>query len=381
MNEPHRIEGLYVHVPFCDGKCGYCGFYSVPYEAGLAHRWLDAVHGEKALIERQYGRLKPDTVYFGGGTPTLLSTQELDRLAELVAGWGGTEWTIEANPGSVDVTKLDALRAAGVNRISLGVQAVSDSVLRFLGRRHTVADTRAAVSAVCEAGFDNWGIDLIACVPGVSVNAWEATVRVALDMAPRHVSVYALTREEGSALARRLDSGDIRLLDEDEQLAMLEVAERTLCVAGYERYEISNYALPGFACRHNLACWRGRDYIGLGCAASSRVGALRWTNRADVGAYVAALHAGRRPPLDQDPLSPVTDATERLIFGLRLAEGIDVAAVVAGARLGESAAGEHWRRTLATLREKGLATVDGSRWRLTPRGRDLADHVAVELTM
>jgi oxygen-independent coproporphyrinogen-3 oxidase len=380
MHAPH-IDGLYVHVPFCDGKCGYCGFYSVRYEPALAAAWLRAIGAEKAAIEREYGPLAPRTVYFGGGTPTQLSTDELKRLAEIVGGASAQEWTAEANPGSVEAAKLRALRSAGVNRVSLGVQALDDRVLTALGRRHTVRDTRAAVDALRSSGFDNWGLDLIACVPGVAVEAWRDTVAAAVEMEPRHVSVYALTREEGSALARRLEAGTARLLDDEDQLAMLDAAEAILCRAGFGRYEISNYAQPGFECRHNVACWRGGNYAGLGCAASSRVGAVRWTNRPDIHGYVEALDGGRRPPRDEDPLSPSTDAMERLVFGLRMAEGVSLGGIVADLGLAGSAAERHWRKTLAALRVGGLVAADGDRWRLTKRGREMADHVAVELVL
>ena len=381
MREPTRIEGLYVHVPFCDGKCGYCAFYSVRYEPALADTWLRALLAEAEHRRSQLGPFVPETIYFGGGTPTLLSAGQLEPLLGLACLGQGGEWTVEANPGSVDTEKLRRLRVRGVNRISLGVQSMDDRHLALLGRRHTVADIRAAVTSIEAAGFDNWSLDLIACVPGVSRTDWERTLGEAVALEPRHVSVYALTGEEGSALARKLESGAVSLLNDDEQLAMLDTAEEILGAAGFRRYEISNYAQPGHECRHNLACWQGRDYVGLGCAASSRVAARRWTNRPDLAAYVQALECGRLPPGDEEELSPSTDAVERLVFGLRMTEGVDVEAVMDATGLSGSPVAAIWYRTFARLQGDGLVQGDGNRWHLTRRGREVADHVAVELML
>lgn len=381
MNASAKIEGLYVHVPFCDGKCAYCAFYSVPLRPELAHAWLAALETERTLVLDHWGSLSPETVYFGGGTPTLLPPAQLERLLILSGARQGAEWTVEANPGSVDGPKLSLLREGGVNRISLGVQSMDDSVLAFLGRRHSVAETRTAVAAIQSAGFDNWGLDLIACVPGVDRARWFRTIEQALALSPRHVSVYALTREEGSAIARHIDNGRVGLLDDDEQLAMLRTAEDALRAAGFERYEISNYALPGYECRHHLACWRGRNYIGLGCAASSRVGPRRWTNLPDLEGYIAALSQARTPPREEETLSDITDATERLVFGLRMAEGVDLSAILRATGLTGSATAGSWDQTLDRLRGAGLLTCAAGRWMLTDHGRELADHVAVELLL
>lgn len=366
------IPGLYIHVPFCDGKCHYCAFYSVPYSRERAAAWLAALKREAQAARHEFGSFCFSTVFLGGGTPTLLPADQLEELLALV-GKGSVEWTSEANPGSVDPDRLRRMKAAGVNRISLGVQALDDRVLRQLGRRHTAQDSHDAVAVIRGAGFENWGIDLIACVPGVSVEDWKATLRKAVGLAPAHVSVYALTREEGTRLDHDQKAGKVALLDDDEQLRMLDVAEAILGEAGLYRYEISNYARPGFECRHNLSCWRGEDYLGLGCAASSRVGLRRWTNVPDLDSYLTAMFR------DEETLTPVTNAVERIVFGLRMAEGIDLEAILTRCGLTGSPIGGGWRRTLARLESEGLAGYGGGRWSLTKRGLALADHVAVEL--
>jgi oxygen-independent coproporphyrinogen-3 oxidase len=395
------IEGLYIHVPFCDGKCHYCAFYSVPYSRGKGAAWLAALKGEAEAARSQFGPFAFSTVFLGGGTPTILPMDQLEELlgvvgrliekreAPVVTGVSPVstqkkkdaadtaattiEWTSEANPGSVDTDKLKLMKSAGVNRISLGAQAFDDGVLRQLGRRHSVKDIYAAVEAIRAAGCTNWGLDLIACVPGVSAETWRESLRAAVALAPTHVSVYALTREEGTRLDRDHQAGTVTLLDDDEQLRMLDLAGEVLGAAGLPRYEISNYARPGFECRHNLSCWRGENYLGLGCAASSRVGNQRWTNAADFESY---LTAGAR---EEEILTPLIDGVERLIFGLRMTEGIDLEAILLACGLAQSPQEAVWRKTLARLEGEGLVVSGGGRWCLTTRGRDLADHVAVEL--
>lgn len=387
MRAPVNIEGLYVHVPFCDGKCAYCAFYSVPYSADRADRWLRAVAAEARQLSQQYGRMAPETLYFGGGTPTILSPAQARQLVEvireelLVPGWSArtaAEWTVEANPVGLTADVLMQWRGMGVTRVSLGVQSLRDDVLMLLGRRHTAADVEDSVGAIRAAGFSNWSVDLIACVPGVSRESWRQMLCRVVEWEPKHVSVYALTAEEGSALLEAVHRGDLALPGDEEQLGMLSSAGDVLAASGYLRYEISNYALPGHACLHNLSCWRGRNYLGLGCAASSRVGRRRWTNPARLDPYVKAWLAGMPPDREEDLLDSTLDASERLVFGLRMAEGVDLEGVIRDSGC-DAALRHRWLDTLARLAREGLTEHREGYWRLTRRGRDLADHVAVEL--
>jgi len=363
---PANGFGLYVHVPFCDGKCPYCAFYSVPYDPALADRWL-------AALAREWQAAAPapkaDTLYIGGGTPSRLAPRQLAGLCRLARSRAGavSEWTVEVNPGTLDAEKAAILAHAGVTRVSLGAQSFDPAVLRRLGRRHTAGDTLQAVQLLRRAGLNNLSLDLIACVPGCSRAAWRDTLRQALALEPSHVSVYALTSEEGTRLHRAVGQGRAALLSDREQLVRLNLAERVLGEAGLVRYEISNYARPGFECRHNLACWRGAEYLGFGPAAASRRGLVRRTNRPDLAAYLATLESGLEPPRDTDRLTPALLARERVIFGLRMAEGIS----------DETAAGYEPR--LETLQAAGLAVRRAGRWALTPRGRNVADAVAVDL--
>jgi oxygen-independent coproporphyrinogen-3 oxidase len=383
MRASNEVEGVYVHLPFCDGKCAYCAFYSVAGRADAIDAYLAALDAELALRTRELPGLAPLTLYIGGGTPTLLSGAQLRRLCTLLSSRLDLrrveEWTVEANPGTLDDQRLAALKTAGVNRVSLGVQSLDDAVLARLGRRHTAAQAREACQRLRHAGFRNWSLDLIACVPGVTPRQWGATLRAALALGSPHLSVYALTSEEGSRLNAQVREGSARLLDDEAQLRQLHAAERVLRAGGLARYEISNYARPGFACRHNVSCWQGRNYLGVGCAASSYVNHTRWTNAADLDAYLAALGAGCLPPRETEALTSGTEALERMIFGLRQAEGVAPVSILAAAGRDDAPLGAHWAATLDRLRAEGLVRYAGERWRLTARGWDLADYVAVEL--
>ncbi|MBN1669808.1 MAG: radical SAM family heme chaperone HemW [Kiritimatiellae bacterium] len=357
-----------MHVPFCDGKCPYCAFYSTLYSPDRAARFLDALEREL----KSAPAFEAETVYIGGGTPTVLSERELAWLCGLVRGRVCTErvqeWTCEANPGAWNLARLAVLAEAGVTRISLGAQSFDEVVLRTLGRRHTVSDIRTAVADIRAAGFMNFGLDLIAGVPGVPRTTWHETLREAVALGAPHVSVYALTVEENARLPRDIARGTARAPCEQDQLSALALAEDTLGAAGYRRYEISNYAQPGFECRHNLACWHGERYLGFGPAAASHRGLDRWTNAPDLAAYCAALAAGKTPPRETERLTPALKRSEQIIFGLRTAEGVVM-------RPDERVP----LRRLARLREDGLVADEAGRWFLTARGRRLADYVAVEL--
>lgn len=361
------ITGLYAHVPFCDGKCGYCAFYSVRYEDALADRYLDALERELAVALP----LAPKTIYVGGGTPSVLPARRLARLISLLRNGIDvrrlTEWSVEINPGSLDAEKAGLLAAVGVNRFSLGAQSFDDRVLKTLGRRHRVSDIFKAVDLLRRAGVENIGLDLIACVPGCGPDLWRSTLRQALALAPKHLSVYALTNEEGTRLNQAIRQSKTALLSDDDQLAMLNTAEDLLTGAGYRRYEISNYAQPGFECRHNVACWRGEEYIGLGPAAASHIGLKRWTNRPDLPAYLEAAQAQRNPPREVEQLTPALKRQEQVIFGLRMAEGVP------------DAIAADYKDALEQLQADGLVAEKGLHWVLTARGRNLADYVAVEL--
>ena len=377
---------LYVHVPFCDGKCRYCAFYSVPSIPPDSRPLQYASFPAREARLRGLAGLVPATVYFGGGTPGMLGPEGFERLVRSLRDEASIdlsraeEWTVELTPTTATPALLAVLRRIGVNRISIGAQSFHDATLRRIGRRHDAHAIREAVAKAREAGFRDVGLDLIAGLPGVAPDEWRETVEAALALDPVHLSVYALTLEEGTPFARDARAGRLPLPGVDEVMDLLAETEDRLAEEGFERYEVSNYARPGYRCKHNLAVWRGEDYAGLGPAASSRIGNRRRTNAPDLARYEEAIGAKALPPAENDEtFSPTADAEERFLFGLRLSEGV----------FPETFAQRHpaavplvpkWERVLASLVPHGLVSCPGpGHFVLTRRGREVTDAIIREL--
>lgn len=377
-------EHLYVHVPFCDGKCHYCGFYSVMAVPQLTTLYPSLPGRELArILTAQPGlsKVPVKTVYFGGGTPALLGPEGLHALKKSLAKTlpfdAVDEWTVELNPASVSTDLLGTLLSLGVNRISIGVQSFDDDTLTRIGRRHSAAEALRAIRLAQECGFENTGIDLIAGLPGVTAEEWRQTLDRAASLRLTHLSVYALSLEPNTPLARAVAEG-LAIPGEEAQLEALSLAETVLAQAGFGRYEISNYALPGYECRHNLGIWRGNDYLGLGPAASSRIGPRRWTNSEDLADYIEAFAQQGPPPHVGETLSEADDAIERAVYALRLSEGLDPCE--AAERFPAlSALTDRWEERLENLARQGIAERGGRRWRLTARGREVCDAAIREL--
>lgn len=315
---------LYIHIPFCIRKCLYCDFLSVPYDADLAADYCDALCRELVLRKQELGRLK--TVYFGGGTPSLPDIRFHETffacLRDNAAFSDLAEMTLEANPATADAAKLRALRNMGINRISLGVQSLQDQELGRLGRVHTAGDALKAIGIIREAGFDNLSLDLIYAIPGQTEETWKDTLRKTMDLAPQHISCYELTPEEKTPLIGMIRSGETTLPGEDTVIGMYDEAIAMLSAHGYEQYEISNFSLPGLACRHNLNYWNRGEYTGIGAGAHSFSGLVRSRNEPDIRGYIETLGSGLLPLKESIRLSP-EDAVKELIFlGLRKREGI-----------------------------------------------------------
>ena len=375
---------LYIHVPFCDGKCHYCGFFSVVAAPSVIELYstLPAREYDCRLTRLpELGKVPLRTLYMGGGTPAMLGNDGLKRLADALSKRLPfdtlEEWTVEVTPTSASVALFATLAAIGVNRISIGVQSFDDTILSRIGRRHDAQAAITAVKRAQDAGFVDTGIDLIAGLPGVTPTLWSETLERAISLSLTHLSVYALIVESGTPLARQVEDG-LELPGDDDQLAALAQAETALGEAGFARYEISNYALPGFECRHNLAVWRGHDFLGLGPSAASRVGRMRWTNSEDLEEYIHAVKHDAPPPADSTALDAVEDAEERVIFALRLSEGIDLAAEASRFPALAGKVGV-WEQRLADLVVHGITERVGDRWRLTARGREVCDAVLREL--
>lgn len=320
--------GVYIHIPFCVAKCGYCDFVSRPLAAGALEPYLAALEREIAAAP-QAGR-RVSTVFFGGGTPSLLDCGQLARLlTALRAAFdieASAEISLEANPGTLTAAKAADFRALGVNRVSLGVQSLDDTLLARIGRRHSRREAIAAFEALRHAGFDTIGLDLIHGLPGQSPAIWRRDLDRAIALGPEHLSLYALGVEEGTAFAAELSAGRLELPGEREELEMLGIARELAARAGYERYEISNFARPGRRCRHNLDCWRLAEYRGFGAGAHSFLRApapLRLANTRDIDDYVRRIAAGAEAIAMRESPSPRQFAGEALMLGLRTADGVD----------------------------------------------------------
>lgn len=357
---------LYVHIPFCRRICPYCGFYK--HTPGrLANRaFVDALLAE---AERFGAGLAPRTVYFGGGTPSLLSPALLERL---LVGLGRRfdlssveEWTVEANPGTFDLAKARLLRELGADRVSLGVQSFDPGILATLGRDHTPDEAAAAFAILREAGFGNLSVDLMFSIPGQDATLWLADLERAVCLGPEHLSAYNLTYEEDTEFLERHQGGELDA-DEDRDAALFHLAIDRLETAGYVHYEISNYARPGFESRHNRGYWSGGDYLGLGPGAVSTLDGLRWRTLPDTAAYVRAAAAGLDPRTEIEPIGEEERRLERLAMRLRTREGAPLSL------LGEP-------NPLGSLVEGGWVELRGDHVVLTREGKALADPIAAQL--
>jgi oxygen-independent coproporphyrinogen-3 oxidase len=376
-----RPFGIYVHVPFCTVRCGYCDFNTyTSEELGDRPGASRATYAEAAIAEIRLARrvlgdvdLPVSTVFFGGGTPTLLGSGDLASvLASVAAEFGlasGVEVTTEANPDSVAAWDLEALREAGFTRISFGMQSAVDSVLATLDRTHDPLRVPAVVEWARAAGFDEVSLDLIYGTPGESLADWEVSLEAALGCRPDHVSAYSLIVEPGTALARRVSRGELPMPDEDDLADKYVVADERLGAAGLRWYEVSNWARDDDSrCRHNELYWTGGHWWGVGPGAHSHVGGVRWWNVKHPAAYAGRLAEQVSPALAREILDAETRRVERVLLEIRLRDGLPVSVLDATGR-----------RAVAELGERGLVELAAERLVLTRQGRLLADAVVRDL--
>lgn len=364
-----EAAGLYAHIPFCLTRCGYCDFNTYAGLGHLASRYADALAAEAELWRDEWGGARFVSVFLGGGTPTVLEPATLATLLRRLRGAfevaADAEVTCEANPDTVDERVLTRLLAAGVTRLSIGLQSFDPAVLRALERVHPAEAATAAVRAARAAGFDDVNVDLIYGADGETLASWGRTLERTVELAPDHVSAYALTIEPATPLARRVRHGDVVAPDADLQADMYDAACEALAEAGYEHYEVSNWARPGHRCAHNVGYWRGRPCLGLGAGAHSFREGRRWWNVRPPQQYLDLVEAARRPVGGEERLSDAERSLERLLLGLRTDAGVTVDAAGADA--------------LAPLADAGLARVAGSRAVLTERGMLLANEAVLLL--
>jgi oxygen-independent coproporphyrinogen-3 oxidase len=367
---------LYIHFPFCSGKCAYCAFYSRPWDEGLVQRYLQDVTAEMAHWSRALGRPRLETVYFGGGTPSLLAPSDLERVLAGVDEhfrWDrSVECTLEANPGSgLDRAYLRSLRKLGVNRLSLGVQSLDEAQLRLLGRRHTAGDALRCVGEARRAGFDNVNLDLIWGLPGQTPEQWLAQLERIADLEPEHLSCYGLGVEPGTGLAERAERGELRFPDEEEEREMYLRGAELLEAKGFRHYEISNFAQAGRKCRHNAGYWQGVDYLGLGPSGVSTLRGRRIEHPAGVEPYGEAVRSGRLWERGSN-LTREERIRERIMLRLRTSRGIGLEEL--GALTGLDLR-ERLPERIEWLRETGIVSLRSGFLRLTAQGWLVSDSV------
>jgi oxygen-independent coproporphyrinogen-3 oxidase len=387
-------DSLYVHIPFCEAKCQYCGFYSEPIKNHNPQRLISAIIAELG----RYDSVKSfRTIYIGGGSPSCLPESQLLRLVgDIISRWpNAEEFTVEVNPpnarrvnpGQVNKDVLSRLRDCGVNRLSIGAQSFNPAELDFLGRRHSVADISRAVGAAKKAGFENIGLDLIFAIPpstplgagGSTLESWKHSLRSAIDLGIQHISAYCLTYEEDTPLQKAVVTGEVEPVDEETDRAMYETAINELERAGFKQYEISNFARPGFECKHNLNYWANRPYIGVGPAAGSYWQGSRTLNIANINKYIEAIESRRAGNVTAESEIPnhLQIACETAVLNLRRRCGIKLEEFKN--RTGFDAT-ELFAEPIARYRELGLIEMTDGRLFLTRGALPIADSVLCDFS-
>jgi oxygen-independent coproporphyrinogen-3 oxidase len=367
IEDPDALRHLYVHIPFCPRICPYCSFYKEASDRNKTQAFLDALLVELDRRLDQIPSCRPETIFFGGGTPSALSVKQLgfilSGLRQRLDLSNIREWTLEMNPATVSLEKAKTIRDFGVNRISMGVQSWNPKLLETLGRVHTAKQAERSFEILRDAGFRNVNLDFIFGVPGQSALEWEETLRKTIGLEPEHISAYCLTYEEDTDFFRRFAQGELTQ-DIEQDAIFYELTMAILEQAGYSQYEISNYARPGFECLHNLGYWLGHNYLGLGPSAFSTIGSRRWKNTPDTSQYIEQIRAEIEPVAFEETLSGEVRQAEEIAFGLRTSIGVSESRIAG------------WPRELASLLSEGYLEKTGNYVRLTVKGKMVADSVA-----
>jgi len=372
--------GLYIHIPFCQSLCLYCDFYSKVGSAAEIERFLPAAGKEAEINGAQYPDYRYNTVFLGGGTPSILESNQIEKLFEslrraLIIS-DNAEITIECNPSSLSRELLNAYKSIGITRVSLGVQSFNDMHLKRLGRAHSSSEAVAAFELARRGGFDNISIDLIYGLPDQTIAEWSEDIEQAVKLCPEHISAYNLIIEEETHFGKLHRQGGLNLPPDYIQESMYTKLNERLGKAGYGRYEISNFARSGYECRHNLKYWRLEPYIGLGPAAVSSDLAARWKNKPDLDSYITSLEAGQRPTRETEKLTAEKLCEEYIMLSLRLSEGLSLNELLNrfGYDLRYAKVG-----ILDTLESNGCLEINGDMIRLTEKALFISDEIIVRL--
>ncbi len=373
------LSGIYLHIPFCATRCHYCNFATGGYESELARRYVAALCTEIDQSAEEWAGERVETIYFGGGTPTTLTPEQLgtilDRCRRHFEVVSDAEVTIEANPGSVDGDYLCRLRDLGIDRISFGVQSFDDRELAMIGRSHGSREAREAVTLARAAGFANISLDLIAGLPEQRIETWHQNLGEIFALAPEHLSVYLLELYRDAPLQHRIERGELRAIDDELTVAMYYHLVDEAARHGYEQYEISNWARPGRRSRHNLKYWTGAHYLAFGLSAAGYDGRRRWSNTRLIHDYLDLIEQGRSPVAEVIPLDDDDRQCEALFLKLRLLDGVDL---VAHERQHGVCVSERYREGIARLLDAGLIEIDDQRMCISRAGLVLANEVFAE---
>lgn len=364
---------LYIHIPFCLTKCHYCDFLSVPFDQSLSEEYLDALLIEIDMRLKDLNNLK--TIYLGGGTPSILSVYEFERLFDRLREipWSeDIEITMELNPGTVSREKVRCLKELGVNRFSLGIQSFIDRELEILGRVHRSSEGMYALEIIRQEGIENLSLDLIYGIPGQSIKDWQFNLSRATSYSPEHISTYELTPEQGTPFYDLISKGGLKKPDEEEIITMYQKTIDDLTSAGYIHYEISNFAKEGFQCRHNLNYWERGEYIGMGAGAHSFEGRKRLVNLKDVRRYINELKSGVIQFEEEIEITPEEALKEQIFLGLRKIEGLNVEFLKERFQI-------HFISAVSDLIEDGLLEIKNGHIKLTRRGITISNSVIVRV--
>lgn len=374
---------LYIHIPFCMKKCAYCDFLSGPADEKTVIEYVEALKKEIESYKKFAENYEVTTIFFGGGTPSLLSGAQMVELMHTIKDTfllkKGLEITMEANPGTVTEENLVAYKKAGIHRISFGLQSVKNEELRMLGRIHTFEEFLESYEFARKAGFSNVNVDLISAIPGQTLTSWEETLRTVVDLQPEHISAYSLIVEDGTPFAQLYGEGGEKenlLPDEEEERRIYERTEEILKEAGYHRYEISNYAKDGYECRHNLGYWERKEYLGLGLGASSLINETRFHNTEDMENYLKNAENGRMLREDEEVLEMKEQMEEFVFLGLRKMEGIRE---MDFEKKFEKSIWDCYGENLRRVMGEGLLTKENGYLRLTKKGIDVSNYVFAEI--
>lgn len=371
------MPGIYLHIPFCDTKCIYCDFYSITNHA-RKDEFLSSVEKEIISFSKELNERSYDSIFFGGGTPSLLSYSDLNKLFETLYKHYNispdTEITIEANPGTLDKNKLAEFKKLPINRLSFGIQSFNDDELKYLTRIHSSVEAVDTVKSAQDAGYANINIDLIFALPNQSLQSWQDNLNKAVELDTQHISAYSLIFEEGTPLFSMREAGKAKQADIELEQQMYEYTMEFLSSKGFQQYEISNYAKTGYECRHNLKYWTLEEYIAFGPSASSYIGNKRWTNARNIGKYIELIETGK-PAYDFiETIDKETSITEHIMLGLR-SRGIFFNDFKTRYNIDFKA---NYSKPINLLITNGFAELTENHFRLTPKGYAVCDEIAAK---